>query len=36
MANPDWHKHDAEDELPLVIVGSFGMQFRGSIFAASG
>jgi len=24
----DWHKHDLEDELFLVIKGSFEMQFR--------
>ncbi len=23
-----WHKHDAEDELFLVVVGSFRMEFR--------
>ena len=24
----DWHKHDSEDEMFLVIKGSFNMQFR--------
>jgi len=27
----DWHKHDNEDELFLVIKGSFDMQFRDRI-----
>jgi mannose-6-phosphate isomerase-like protein (cupin superfamily) len=27
----DWHKHDNEDELFLVISGSFDMQFRDKI-----
>jgi mannose-6-phosphate isomerase-like protein (cupin superfamily) len=26
-----WHKHDNEDELFLVLKGSFDMQFRGSV-----
>jgi len=25
----DWHKHEEEDELFLVVIGKFDMQFRG-------
>jgi mannose-6-phosphate isomerase-like protein (cupin superfamily) len=31
----DWHKHDNEDELFLVISGSFKMQFRDRIVTLS-
>lgn len=30
-----WHKHEAEDELFLVIKGSFDMQFRDRVVTAN-